>query len=382
MNVIIPKRFCVYGELSAALTSLGCRVRDFDDAAGLEAMLGDEVADLVLDINFHEDIQRVCAAAGIAYTVWSFDSAVSEVLKFVPDLKLRDNDRLFLFNRDDAVTAARYHQHVSYLPFSAGEMFVRPPLRRGFKYDLAFVMNSYHGSCLNSAAGFQKQLAACNSELERKILELTNALAESAVDECLDVLDRDSLPEAFDRQIAACGVELFKDRPDSRRRFCRGYAQLLSSRQRIRALRSLGDAGLRIDLFGDSCWREFIGAYDNIHYHGAATYDSLPLLFNTSKINVNLTQVQNLGSVPQRVFHLLAAGAFVLTNSSPVLEELFTSGLHLETFSSYGELAEKARYYLEHERARIKIAERGHDEFMAAHRMESRLRIILNGNQN
>ncbi len=64
--------------------------------------------------------------------------------------------------------------------------------------------------------------------------------------------------------------------------------------------------------------------------------------------------------IPQRVFDIMSAGGFVLSNDQPEIRELFSPDREVVLFSSIEELKEKAVFYLKHKDIRRKIAEKGY----------------------
>ena len=78
-----------------------------------------------------------------------------------------------------------------------------------------------------------------------------------------------------------------------------------------------------------------------------------------SKINLNLTYGDECGP-SDRVYKILAAGGFLLTESWVGMEELFKDGQHLVVFRGPADLKAKVRYYLTHEDERRMIAYAGH----------------------
>ncbi|MCB0358876.1 MAG: glycosyltransferase family 1 protein, partial [Bdellovibrionales bacterium] len=135
----------------------------------------------------------------------------------------------------------------------------------------------------------------------------------------------------------------------------------------------------------DVCFR---GNLDpNLHPKRAAFFERLSRLvdidvgtgdyrnvFCKSKIVVNQAVRDDLNF---RVFETMMCGALLLTpDDSSGLQELFTSGIHLETYKSDSaeDAAGKIRYYLDHEAERAAIASAGRDEVLAKHTSEARAR--------
>ncbi len=376
MKIAVLKRFTVYNELAAGLTEIGAEAMPYDTRDELHSLLVNTNCNNVLDINFHPEIWEECVNAEVNYNVWSFDSAVSGVLRHVDHSRLRLNDRFYLFNSTDCEQARKYHSQVFYLPFSAGPEFCLQPRRKNFRYDVAFVMNSYDDSRQKAEKVYKEQLSTASGDAG-KLLILSHELGDMIISRHQQIIDKDRLLSFWQEVTQACGVDPLKGRPQSCRNFLRGLGQLLSASQREICLRELGRTGHEIVVYGDQYWAKIADEYENMTYLGTADYANLPNIYNCARINVNLTQVQNLDSVPQRIFHLLASGGFTLTNGSPALTDLFSPERHLQIFSTWAEMKSMVDYFLKNERERIKIAERGHEEFMSKHQIKDRLATIF-----
>ena len=87
----------------------------------------------------------------------------------------------------------------------------------------------------------------------------------------------------------------------------------------------------------------------------------MPLIFASSKININITLRSILTGIPLRVVDILGARGFVLSNYQAELAEYFEYGKSIVWFDSPGDLVEKCAYYLEHDDERKKIATLGHE---------------------
>ncbi len=102
-------------------------------------------------------------------------------------------------------------------------------------------------------------------------------------------------------------------------------------------------------------------------------------LLAKAKIVLNITRTDFYGAetgVNLRIFEAVAAGCFLLTDHCTEIEELFEVGKEIETFRSSRELAEKVRFYLENDDARISIARRGHERFIKCHTWRTRVEQI------
>lgn len=107
-------------------------------------------------------------------------------------------------------------------------------------------------------------------------------------------------------------------------------------------------------------------------------YDTeLSAVYNQSKININITLHCIESGVPQRVFDVMAAGGFLISNYQQELEELFVIGKEIVVFHNLDELRELVRYYMDHEEERRLIAENGRKKVMELHGYADRLDKIF-----
>lgn len=101
-------------------------------------------------------------------------------------------------------------------------------------------------------------------------------------------------------------------------------------------------------------------ALNNVRVHGRVSYtEEAPKIFRLSKINLNITMRTIETGVPQRVFDIMGAGGFVISNYQEELEALFVPDEEIVFFKDMGELIMKINYYMTHEEERVQIAERG-----------------------
>ncbi|MFH2047207.1 MAG: glycosyltransferase [Pseudomonadota bacterium] len=112
-----------------------------------------------------------------------------------------------------------------------------------------------------------------------------------------------------------------------------------------------------------------------IHYNSIWGQD-LHRLLHQSKITLNITRSSFYGvetGMNLRLFETLAARSFLLTDYCEELEEIFTIGQEIETYSSSGELIDKVDYYLRHDEKREKIAQKGYELFISKFTWKARV---------
>ena len=103
----------------------------------------------------------------------------------------------------------------------------------------------------------------------------------------------------------------------------------------------------------------------------------MPLVFNRSKINLNITIRPIQSGLSLRVFDVIGCGGFLMTNYQSELEEYYTPGKEVETYSSVEELIDKCGYYLSHDDERKEIARKGYERTKAQHTYEIRFAQMI-----
>ncbi len=202
--------------------------------------------------------------------------------------------------------------------------------------------------------------------------------------EFVEILD--SIVEDYLRDPTISLEERFETSPGRERLPYRGFVVLyLEERatylRRLRTLKPLKDFGLVT--YGAPEWAkpEWAEELSECHSGQAPKYlEELPGVYFHSQINVNVFHVQCVNSTNPRIYDVLAAGGFLLTEYRPMIEEEFTIGQHLDCFHTPEELRDKTEYYLYHKDKREEMARAG-QEFVLhhatyRHRIEEMMRIM------
>lgn len=102
---------------------------------------------------------------------------------------------------------------------------------------------------------------------------------------------------------------------------------------------------------------------DNVQNLGQAEYlEQMPRVFRSSKVNLNITLRSILSGVPLRVLDIMAAGGFVITDYHKEITEYFEDGKDLVIAYTPEDMIEKTAYYLEHDKERMDIAQKGREK--------------------
>jgi spore maturation protein CgeB len=157
---------------------------------------------------------------------------------------------------------------------------------------------------------------------------------------------------------------------------CLYIDEVRSARRRIDVLSRLPPSALKI--FGGPDWAAKGSPLAKCYAGRPVRYGSdLSSIYFHSRINMNVFHAQCFDSTNSRVYDVLAAGGFLLTEDRPVLRREFEVGRHLVTFSTPDEARDMVAYYLGHPAEREAIAREGQRHVLARHKFSERCRRLL-----
>ena len=147
----------------------------------------------------------------------------------------------------------------------------------------------------------------------------------------------------------------------------------VAKRQRTQALLELGKRH-QVAIYTNSDTSDLLG----VDYRGGVDYwTEMPKVFRTSRINLNFTIPNIVTGIPLRVWDVLGAGGFLLTNYQAELPLYLEDGKDLVCFEDLHQLKELAAYYLAHEKERQQIAGHGYETVKQYHSYRSRIKELL-----
>ena len=171
--------------------------------------------------------------------------------------------------------------------------------------------------------------------------------------------------------------DIWKKYPYISEKFCYEGAvtgKVMANRERIIILNTLAE---KYDMrFYTDC-EETEGLSPKVKIMPPLGYEDISKVYYNSKININITLHSIETGIPQRVFDVMAAGGFMLSNYQEELEELFVPGEDIVLYHNLEELEEKVEYYLTHEEERKRIARNGQKKVITYHDMHDRMRAIM-----
>ena len=110
---------------------------------------------------------------------------------------------------------------------------------------------------------------------------------------------------------------------------------------------------------------------------GADSEHMMPKIIKCSKINLNMTNRPIKTGLPLRIFDLMGAGGFVISNYQAEIPEHFIPGEDIVLYESIPDLLNKIDYYLAHDDERIQIAKNGYEKVKQAHTYDIRLQQMF-----
>lgn len=118
-------------------------------------------------------------------------------------------------------------------------------------------------------------------------------------------------------------------------------------------------------------------AFPNFFY-GQKLFNEAARKYAESKVVFNIAMKDD---VNMRCFEALGSKSFLLTDKVQSIEDIFTDKEHLVLYDSLDDAIEKAKYYIEHDEEREKIALAGYQHVLKHHTIDNRVQVILNAIQ-
>lgn len=150
--------------------------------------------------------------------------------------------------------------------------------------------------------------------------------------------------------------------------------------QRAQSVLSMARAGLMVRIWGNGWTGKVL--HPNLVIEGRAPINTdtelaYSKVLTASKINLGFLRKLSRDQHTSRSLEIPACGSMLLAERTPVHQALFREGVEAEFFDSDEELVAKARYYLDHEDKRMKIARAGHERCIREYSSARQMSLIL-----
>lgn len=327
--------------------------------------------DLVFSVNYFSHLSDACMLAKRKYAAWTVDSPmISMYHKSV----FNPCNYLFIF---DKFCYLQFKQmgvkNIFYLPLAADAKRIEFLIEqtpdsdlKKFESDISFVGGMYHKNSYDA--------------IYDSLPDYLKGYFDAAMQAQLDIFGEN----IFDRLLSVDILQKlsdcvqFQNEPDSfsdlKLIFTNTFLGFkMAQIERIECLNMLAK-NFNVDLYTDKSH----DALHNINIRGTVDYNiDMPKVFNQSKINMNFT-IRNIRSgLPLRIWDILAAGGFLLTNFQAEIPYFFENQKDIVYYENLYDMQKKAEYYLAHDDERMMIAANGHKKVNEFHSYHQRIAAIL-----
>lgn len=327
--------------------------------------------DCVFSVNYFSRVSNVCEKLKCRYLAWTVDSPM---LTMFDRSVFHACNSIFLFDQFDYYQFRQMGvKNVYYLPLAVNTKRVATLLdtvseQKLHAYDstVSFVGGLYHKNSYDA--------------IEAKLPEYLRGYFDACMEAQMDIFGEN----IFDRMLTVdimerlCEIIDFQQDKDAfsdiKLVFTSTYLGFkMAQKERIASLNYLA-AKFPVDLYTDRGDESLI----RVNVRKSVDYmQEMPLVFHQSKINMNFT-IRNIRTgLPLRVWDILGAGGFLLTNYQIELGDFFENGKDMVFYESLDDMRRKAEYYLTHEDERIQIAQNGLAKVQKYHSYEQRIGTIL-----
>ena len=369
-----------------AFRSLGHVVTEFayDDkaepgdekaVAGLADRIRQAGVDCVFSFNFFPVVALACKELGMPYLSWIYDSPYVRIYHYSVAYP---TNHVFVF---DSSIYQEFHaagiETVHFLPMAANTdrlqaMRDEDAFRRSGWYnahEVAFV-----GSLYTEAHNFYDRLTGIKDYtrgyLEGLMAAQKQVYGYNFVQETLRVH-----PELIEDMRQFLPLTPGNDSVESIEYL---FAQYVINRQitamERRELLSVVAERFGLDLYTPDAVFRMQGCTN----HGKVDYyDMAPYVFKRAKINLNISLRSIQAGMPLRVFDIMGAGGFLLTNFQADFLQFFVPGEDYAFFESRADLLDKIAYYLAHEEERREIAANAFRKIAQQHTYRHRVQEML-----
>lgn len=323
----------------------------------LTTLLQNEAYDFVLSINYFPVISDACNACNVKYLFWTCDSPL---LTLFTKSIFNPCNYLFSFDKWVYYTFKAYGcPHVYYLPLAVDIPRVQSQLHasdQNFTNEISFVGSLYEKNDYDNLDNLPEYL---RGYLDATMQAQTLIQGQSILE--------DMITEDIETQFSKYAVHINSGN------FFGGIPLLVATTflgfkttdtERRTCLNRLSK-NHNVHLYTQSKSEDLI----LVKNMGSVDYlTEMPVVFHQSKINLNITVRTIHTGLPLRIFDILGAQGFLLTNYQPELDLFFENGKDLVYYTDVDDLCRKADYYLTHDDERQEIARNG---FLKAERFHT-----------
>lgn len=329
--------------------------------------------DIIFSINYYPILSEIARVYRILYFSWIVDAPVLEL--YSKTIKNRYN-RVFVFDSELYKEIAHYNPYnIFYLPLAADCEFYQSVIKNASSYDLdRFTHNiSFVGSLYTEKCPYDN-IGNISDKTRGYLDGIMHAQENVYGYYFIEKLLNDKIVEEFKNNFENFYCGLNGDFITDKKVLAQFYiGNKITSMERIDTFSELSEH-YDIDIYTGSDTE----LLPKLKKHGTImTHTHMPIVFNKSTININLTSKPIRSGIPLRVFDILACGGFVLSNYQSDLLKYFLPGQDLDVYSSIDELEDKIEYYMSHSKVCREISQAGYENVLKHHTYKIRLQEMF-----
>ncbi len=337
--------------------------------AVIEQKICENHYDMVFTVNYFALISNVCQKLHIKYVSWTCDNPL---ISMYHESVFHDCNYIFTFDKTNYLEFKEMGvEHIWYLPLAVDTNRIDTILTQSddtmkYRGDIAFVGSLYernsYDKIKHTLPDYLKGYFDAVMEAQLNISG-ANIVEPMLTTDILEQLQQYFKLEKSEGSFSDLGL-IFQTT-------VLGFK--IAEIERRRALIELSKH-FQVNVYSNSNVSDLV----RVRYMGSVDYWSeLPKVFHASKINLNFTIPNIKSGIPLRVWDVLGAGGFLMTNYQAEIPLYFKEGEDLICFDGVEDLREKAAYYLEHEEERRQIAKNGYEKVNQYHGYVDRIQKIL-----
>lgn len=325
----------------------------------------------VFSFNFFPVAARACNDCEVKYAAWIYDSPY---LLLYSRYTILDTNYIFFFDKSLFYDFKRHGlKHAFYLPMAApvdyyDHMAVSAAEKKYYSGEISFVGSTY----TEERQDFFQYIDGVNDYTAGYLKAIMKMQGELYGDFILEDLLADNILWELRR---VCPIPKGEDEWETDAWIYANYflARKLTGEQRKEQLELLGKRH-PVKLYN----AEPASDMEHVMNCGPVDYiKEMPIVFQNSKINLNMTLRSIHTGIPLRAMDIMGCGGFLLTNYQEDFLEYFEPNVDYVYYSGQRELLDLADYYLAHEEERIEIARNGYQKIKAGHTYRHRVEFLL-----
>ena len=342
---------------------------DEELAAKLKKMIKSDTYEFFFTVNYFPLISNVCEECGLLYVCWSCDNPlISMYHKSV----FNSVNRIFLF---DITNVEEFKgmgvDNVYHLPLAVDTnrldyLFANSNDLDAYKNNISFVGSLYEK---NSYDKMEYTLP----EYLRGYFEATMEAQKDL--QGINIIDRMLTPEILMELETYFELDKSEDSlSDLNLIFSVTTLGFKIAEKQRRSIMIELSKHHDVSIYTNSNVHDLI----KVNYRGSVDYWSeMPKVFKESKINLNMTIPNIKSGVPLRVYDVLGAGGFLISNFQAEMPMFFENEKHFVWYYNQRDLLEKVDYYLKHDTERQQIARAGQEFVRKNCTYEARIQELL-----